>query len=130
MPVLVFGACGAAVLYRRRMVEEIGFLDKDFFLYDEDTDLNFRAQLAGWKCILYPDGGCLSCGQCNLPPAERTARVLSHAEPRVRLDEKYAVGTHASIRPSQSYTGTWIFLLPLPATWKMGSVFSGKARCA
>jgi GT2 family glycosyltransferase len=42
---LVFGACGAAVLYRRRMLDEIGFLDEDFFLYDEDTDLNFRAQL-------------------------------------------------------------------------------------
>src|SRR5215831_20057187 len=42
----VFGACGAAVLYRRCMLDEIGFLDEDFFLYDEDTDLNFRAQLA------------------------------------------------------------------------------------
>jgi len=51
---LVFGACGAAVLYRRRMLDEIGFLDDDFFLYDEDTDLNFRAQLAGWKCAYVP----------------------------------------------------------------------------
>ena len=54
VPELVFGACGAAVLYRRRMLDEIGFLDEDFFLYDEDTDLNFRAQLAGWKCIYVP----------------------------------------------------------------------------
>jgi GT2 family glycosyltransferase len=54
MPELVFGACGAAVLYRRRMLDEIGFLDEDFFLYDEDTDLNFRAQLAGWKCVYVP----------------------------------------------------------------------------
>ncbi len=51
----VFGACGGAVLYRRAMLEEIGFLDNDFFLYDEDTDLNFRAQLAGWKCIYVPN---------------------------------------------------------------------------
>ena len=50
----VFGACGAAVLYRRRMLDEIGFLDDDFFLYDEDTDLNFRAQLTGWKCRYVP----------------------------------------------------------------------------
>ena len=50
----VFGACGAAVLYRRRMLDEIGFLDEDFFLYDEDTDLNFRAQLTGWKCRYVP----------------------------------------------------------------------------
>ena len=53
-PNRVFGACGAAVLYRRRMVEEIGFLDEDFFLYDEDTDLSFRAQLAGWTCAYVP----------------------------------------------------------------------------
>jgi GT2 family glycosyltransferase len=50
----VFGACGAAVLYRRRLLDEIGFLDEDFYLYDEDTDLNFRAQLAGWKCHYVP----------------------------------------------------------------------------
>lgn len=50
----VFGACGAAVLYRRRMLDEIGFFDDDFFLYDEDTDLSFRAQLAGWKCAYVP----------------------------------------------------------------------------
>jgi GT2 family glycosyltransferase len=54
LPELVFGACGAAVLYRRSMLDEIGFLDRDFFLYDEDTDLNFRAQLAGWKCSYVP----------------------------------------------------------------------------
>ncbi len=54
-PERVFGACGAAVLYRRKMLEEIGFLDEDFFLYDEDTDLAFRAQLAGWKCVYVPD---------------------------------------------------------------------------
>ena len=51
----VFGACAAAVLYRREMLDEVGFLDEDFFLYDEDTDLSFRAQLAGWKCVYVPD---------------------------------------------------------------------------
>jgi GT2 family glycosyltransferase len=51
----VFGACGAGVLYRRVMLDEIGFLDEDFFLYDEDTDLSFRAQLTGWKCVYVPD---------------------------------------------------------------------------
>ncbi|MDH3327721.1 MAG: glycosyltransferase family 2 protein [Desulfobulbaceae bacterium] len=51
----VFGAPGAAVLYRGQMLDEIGFLDPDFFLYYEDSDLNFRAQLAGWKCLFVPD---------------------------------------------------------------------------
>ena len=51
---LVFGACGAAALFRRSMLEEIGFFDDAFFLYDEDIDLSFRAQLAGWKCRYVP----------------------------------------------------------------------------
>ncbi len=47
----VFGACAGAALYRRKMIDEIGFFDEDFYLNCEDTDLNFRAQLMGWKCL-------------------------------------------------------------------------------
>lgn len=50
----VFGACAGAALYRRKMIEEIGFFDEDFFLIHEDTDLNLRAQLAGWKVLYVP----------------------------------------------------------------------------
>jgi len=51
----VFAACAAGAVYRCKMIDEIGFLDEDFFLYDEDVDLCFRAQLAGWKCVFVPD---------------------------------------------------------------------------
>ena len=49
------GACAAAALYKREMLEDIGFLDDDFFLNHEDTDLNLRAWLAGWKCLYVPE---------------------------------------------------------------------------
>lgn len=51
----IFGACAGAALYRRKMLEEIGFFDENFFLIHEDTDLNFRAQLAGWKVLYVPN---------------------------------------------------------------------------
>ncbi len=51
---LVFGACAGAAIYRCVMLEETGFFDEDFFLIHEDTDLNFRAQLAGWKAVYVP----------------------------------------------------------------------------
>lgn len=50
----VFGACAGAVLYRNEMLREIGFLDPDFFLIHEDTDINFRAQLQGWRALYVP----------------------------------------------------------------------------
>lgn len=51
----VFGACGAASLYRRSMLEEIGLFDEEFRGYCEDVDLSFRAQLAGYRCVFAPD---------------------------------------------------------------------------
>ena len=54
----VFGATAAAALYRRRMIEDIGidgeFFDPDFFVYREDADVAWRAQLLGWRCIYTP----------------------------------------------------------------------------
>ncbi len=49
-----FGACAGAALYRREMLEKIGLFDDDLFLIFEDADLNFRAQLSGWKCLYVP----------------------------------------------------------------------------
>lgn len=46
---LVFSASGGASLYKTAMLREIGLFDEDFFAYYEDTDISFRAQLAGWK---------------------------------------------------------------------------------
>ncbi len=54
----VFGATGAAALYRRRMIEDVSvfgeFFDSDFFAYREDADVAWRAQLLGWKCVYTP----------------------------------------------------------------------------
>jgi GT2 family glycosyltransferase len=45
---------GSAALYRRKMLDEIGLFDEDFFLYCEDTDLGLRARWAGWECAYVP----------------------------------------------------------------------------
>src|SRR5271154_1849299 len=54
----VFGATAAAALYRRAMIEDVSigdeFFDPDFFVYREDADVAWRAQLMGWRCIYTP----------------------------------------------------------------------------
>jgi GT2 family glycosyltransferase len=50
----IWGGCGGAVAYRRAMLDDIGLLDEDLFMYCEDVDLNWRAQLAGYKCVFAP----------------------------------------------------------------------------
>lgn len=53
-PCRVFGACGGAAAYRRTMLEDVGFLDPDFFMTYEDVDLSFQAQLRGYECMFVP----------------------------------------------------------------------------
>ena len=54
----VFGACAAAGLYRRDMLEDVEingeYFDEAFFAFLDDVDLSWRAQLRGWKCMFTP----------------------------------------------------------------------------
>jgi GT2 family glycosyltransferase len=67
-PTEVFGASGAAVLYRREWLVRVGSFDERYFCYFEDVDLNLRLQVAGGRCLYVPDarvrhvGGATSGG--------------------------------------------------------------------
>ena len=71
----VFGATAAAALYRREMIDHVSingeFFDPDFFVYREDADVAWRAQLLGWTCIYTPR----ACGYHvrNVLPGNRRA---------------------------------------------------------
>ena len=51
----VFCANDCCCLYRRKMLNEIGLYDPDFFIYCDETDIGWRHQLAGWKCVYAPN---------------------------------------------------------------------------
>lgn len=50
----VFCASDCCCLYKREMLNDIGLYDERFFLYAEETEMGWRHQLAGWKCIYTP----------------------------------------------------------------------------
>ncbi len=54
----VFGPCGGASFFRKKLIEDISFnnefYDEDFFIYSEDLDVAFRSRLKGWKCLYIP----------------------------------------------------------------------------
>ena len=59
----IFGACGAAAMYRKAMLDRVGFFDPEFFLIYEDVDLSFRAQLCGYLCLYVPSAIGISHGK-------------------------------------------------------------------
>jgi len=53
-PKEVYSSCGASVLYKKEILDTIGLLDENFFLYYEDTEISERANLAGFKNFYCP----------------------------------------------------------------------------
>jgi GT2 family glycosyltransferase len=54
-PERVFSVSGAAFMIRRSLFEQLGGFDDNFNpIYVEDTDLSWRAQLAGYVCVYVP----------------------------------------------------------------------------
>jgi GT2 family glycosyltransferase len=62
----VFAPCGAAMLIRRDLWEQLGGFDEDFFCYCEDADLGFRARLLGERCLFVPDAIVSHIGSASL----------------------------------------------------------------
>lgn len=45
---------GSCLFIRRRVLDEVGLLDENFFLFCEDVDLCLRAKKKGWKVFYFP----------------------------------------------------------------------------
>ncbi|MCI8599126.1 MAG: glycosyltransferase family 2 protein [Lachnospiraceae bacterium] len=50
----IFAACAGAAIYRKRILDEIGYLDEAHFAYLEDIDLGYRAKIAGYRNVFVP----------------------------------------------------------------------------
>jgi GT2 family glycosyltransferase len=62
----VFGVCGAACLMSRRVFDELGGFDEQFFVSHEDVDLSYRARLRGYRCLYVADAIVAHHGSATL----------------------------------------------------------------
>jgi hypothetical protein len=54
-PCMTAGASGGAAAWRREVIERVGPLAEEFFMYSGDVDMALRAQRAGYACLYVPD---------------------------------------------------------------------------
>jgi len=98
----VFGACCAAALYRRKMLEDVkdkhGYFDERLFFLFEDADIAWRAKRKGWSCMYYPQITCFHHG--NSSSTDKKARQYLSFRNRQRLILKNEAA--------------WLILLKLP----------------
>ena len=87
----VFAPSGCGALFRRELIDRVGFFATDFFAYHEDVDLGFRARLAGFSCWYVPTSivhhhGSLTAGRYSSFKAYLVER--NHLYMRVRVFPK------------------------------------------
>lgn len=63
----VFWASGAALFVKARLYHELGGLDKTFFAHQEEIDLCWRLQLAGYRIMVCPQSVVYHVGAGTLP---------------------------------------------------------------
>lgn len=51
----IFASCAGAAIYRKDVMEEIGFFDETHFAYLEDLDLGYRARIHGYVNVFAPE---------------------------------------------------------------------------
>jgi len=64
-PEEVFACCGAAVLYRMSVFDEIGMFDENHFAYLEDIDIGYRARIHGFKNVFEPKSVIFHAGSAT-----------------------------------------------------------------
>jgi len=72
----------ACVLIRKEVVESVGQMDDDFFMYYEDAEFCFRARKAGWHVLNVPDAKVVHL-------RGGSSSVKSNAKLRKRLPRYY-----------------------------------------
>lgn len=58
----VFSACGGAAIYRKSIMEQIGYFDENHFAYLEDVDIGYRARIYGYRNIYEPASKVIHAG--------------------------------------------------------------------
>lgn len=61
----VFSSCAGAAIYRKKIFEEIGYFDEEFFAYLEDIDICYRAKIHGYKNVYCSDAKVYHVGSAT-----------------------------------------------------------------
>ena len=112
----VFGASGAAALFRRRFIDDVSvegeFFDEDFFAFREDGDLAWRAQVLGWKCLYVPAA---------------VAWHVRRVTPERRKDLPLVINWHSAknrfLMRGKNASGWLCWRLAVPVAWRDAMTF-------
>jgi GT2 family glycosyltransferase len=113
----IFWASGAALFIRARLFHELGGLDPYFFAHQEEIDLCWRMQLAGYKVYSCPESVVYHVGGGTLPKGNERKVFLNFRNNLIMMAKNLPSGQCAWKIPFR-------FILDSISAWK--SLFAGE----
>ena len=109
---------GCFMLVRREVIESVGGMDEDFFMYGEEAEWCYRIRRHGWRVLYYPDATILH--HSGLSPLQAPERMtLNMAKGQILLIQK----TQGRVA---AYVANLLMLvrdLPRSVAWMLFSIF-------
>ncbi|MDO5836230.1 MAG: glycosyltransferase family 2 protein [Methanobacterium sp.] len=98
---------GAFMLVKSDVIQEIGLLDEEFFMYGEDIDWCYRIKSAGWKVLYYSDAKIIHYkgGSNNKPVKPRL--IYEFYRSMYLFYNKHYRDNYPFIITGITYTGIW-----------------------
>lgn len=84
----VFAACAGAAIYRKKMLESLGYFDEDHFAYLEDIDIGYRARIHGFRNVYAPKAIVYHVGSGSSGSAHNAFKVKLSSRNNVYLAYK------------------------------------------
>lgn len=60
--VKVDSLCGAAIMVTRNVIDSVGVMDKEYYMYGDDIDWCYRIKNAGWNIYYHPESEIIHYG--------------------------------------------------------------------
>ncbi len=109
---------GTALLVRKEMIDEIGMLDTDIFMYAEDVEWCIRANNHHWDCVYTPQSKITHLGSASSASNESLAREIESL--------LYVTAKHWSYL--QYLLIIWVFRLGAILRWLLFGIIAGDEK--
>lgn len=88
----IFWACGSCMLIKRELIEKIGLFDEDFFMYSEEFDFCWRANIFGARLFCVPNSAVYHLGGFSVSSMKMDAKkeYLLHRNVLITFIKNYS----------------------------------------
>jgi hypothetical protein len=100
--------CGAAMVVRREVIEKVGLMDENYFMYGDDIDWCYRIKQAGWKVYYLPEAEMIHYGGRGGSRRQSYRNIFEFHRAMAVFYRKHYSKNHLFLLNWLVYSGIWL----------------------